>query len=244
MIRIPAIAHFLEHAVGQLNKDPGGSLTKSRIALEKTLFSLYRDMIDRPPKNMMIGPMLMNTEFKGRIPGRILARMNAVREISNLGSHGGEVYEEDALRALQDLADILEWYVARRDGAYKPERLDETREFVEILPSLRNRYKRFLKPSVVSVRFLQSGSRCWLEMTETIDGPLLDEKVFRTDLAFVSDGPDYELYFSPNVSVLQNASRFIASFDAVSIINCTELFTDKAAQRIDEHWRKYGEILE
>jgi hypothetical protein len=63
----------------------------------------------------MIGEMLSDKTFTASILRRIVARMSAIRDMSNLGPHGGEVDATDALRVMRDLIDVLEWYVVNYD---------------------------------------------------------------------------------------------------------------------------------
>lgn len=117
-----------------------------------------------------------------------------------------------------------------------------TRQFVEILPQLREKYPKYLRPEMTSVQFVQSRDRCHLEITTTDrgSGDLVDETSKRTDLVFVSGGSG--AFFSPGSPITENVRRFISDFDEVSIINCTDLFTNEAAARIDEHWRRYSAV--
>jgi len=68
----------------------------------------------------MIGDMLADKAFVGTIPRRITIRMNATRDVSNLGPHGEEVDPSDAKRVMADLMDVLEWYVETHGGTYLP----------------------------------------------------------------------------------------------------------------------------
>jgi len=114
------------------------------------------------------------------------------------------------------------------------------RQFVEILPQLRKKYPKYLRPEMTSVQFVQSQDRCHLEITtaDWVSEHLVDEASKRTDLAFVSGRAG--AFFSPSSPIAENVIRFISEFDEVSIINCTDLFTSEAATEIDEHWRQYG----
>jgi hypothetical protein len=53
---------------------------------------------------------------------------------------------------------------------------------------------------------------------------------------------DENPFFSPARPITENAHRFVLDFDVVSIINCTDLFTQEAATRIDAHWQQYGVV--
>ncbi|MGL4422159.1 MAG: DUF4145 domain-containing protein, partial [Gemmataceae bacterium] len=109
--RVLELGSFLQSAHGYLSSDPASSLTKSRVVLEKVLLTLYRQAMMKEPSRPMIGDMLADKAFIATIPRRITARMNAVRDMSNLGPHGEHVEAADAIRVMRDLIDVLEWYV-------------------------------------------------------------------------------------------------------------------------------------
>lgn len=244
--RVAELGTFLQSAVSYLSSDPAGSLTKSRVILEKVLLALYRAVMKKEPARPMIGDMLADKAFMATIPRRIGTRMNAIRDMSNLGPHGEEVDATDAIRVMRDLVDVLEWYVVHHDPACGVPASNEGRASLEILPQLREKYSRWLRPEIMSVRFIQSTDRCHLEIT-TKQGQrddLMDENSMRTDLAFISVSEGNGLYFSTSRSLTENAHRFVSDFDALSIINCTELFTNDAATSVDAHWREYGTILD
>lgn len=243
--RVAELGSFLHSAFGYLSSDPASSLTKSRTILEKVLLALYRGAMKKEPSRPMIGDMLADKAFMANIPRRIAARMNAVRDMSNLGPHGEEVNAADAIRVMRDLIDVLEWYVVHHDPSCQVAGGPATRQSLEILPQLREKYPRYLRPEIASVRFVQSQDRCYLEITtaDRVNDYLMDETSKRTDLAFISAGSEEDdALFSPARSITENAHRFVSDFDVVSIINCTDLFTHEAATRIDAHWQQYGVI--
>lgn len=94
-----------------IDKDPQSSLTKSRIVLEKTLNRIYQLHFDKEPKKLEIGFILNDNQFTRFIDRRILSRMNSVRDMANLGAHGEEVQPSDAKRVLDDLCEILNWFI-------------------------------------------------------------------------------------------------------------------------------------
>jgi hypothetical protein len=152
----------------------------------------------RPPSKLMIGNILHDKEFSNRLPARIRARINFIREIANAGVHGGDVTSKDAFRALSDLVDVVEWYVETfPPAAANREQIDE--DAVEILPQLKQRLGPKLRPEVVAARFIQGIERCWLELTEDdlMAGYLKNRLVKREDLSFIWADNEPELYFSP-----------------------------------------------
>jgi len=245
--RVAELGSFLRSAIGYLSSDPASSLTKSRVILERVLLTLYRKSMKKEPSRAMIGDMLADKVFMANIPRRIAARMNAIRDMSNLGPHGEEVDSTDAIRVMRDLIDVLEWYVVHHEPSCQVAGDQFARQSLEIFPQLLEKYPHYLRPEITSVRFVQSADRCWLEVTTAakLNDYLVDEMSKRTDLAFISSGSvDDDVFFGPARSITENAHRFISEFDVVSIINCTDLFTHEAATRIDAHWRQYGVVSE
>jgi hypothetical protein len=243
--RVTELGTFLHSAVAYLSSDPASSLTKSRVVLERILLTLYRGVMKKEPPRPMIGDMLADKAFMGTIPRRIAARINAIRDMSNLGPHGEEVDATDAIRVMRDLIDVLEWYVVHHDPNCRVAGRQEARQSLEILPLLREKYPRYLRPEITSAKFVQSQDRCHLEITtaDRVNDYLVDETSKRTDLAFISSGSgDDDPCFSPARSITENAHRFVSDFDVVSIINCTDLFTHEAATRIDAHWQQHGVV--
>jgi Domain of unknown function (DUF4145) len=243
--RVAELGSFLHSAVAYLSSDPASSLTKSRVILEKVLLALYRGAMKKEPPRPMIGDMLADQAFMANIPRRIAARMNAIRDMSNLGPHGVEVDATDAVRVMRDLIDVLEWYVVHHDPGCQVAGGQAAKQSLETLPQLREKYPRYLRPEITSVRFVQSQDRCYLEITtaDRVNDYLVDETSKRTDLAFISNGSgDDDPFFSPVRSITENAHRFVSDFDVVSIINCTDLFTHEAASRIDAHWQRHGVV--
>ncbi len=245
--RVAELGSALQSALEYLSSDPASSLTKSRVILERVLLALYRGAMKKEPSRPMIGEMLADKAFIATIPRRISARMNAIKDMSNLGPHGEEVNSTDAIRVMRDLIDVLEWYVVHHDPSCRVAGAQEAKETLEILPQLRGKYARYLRPEIKSVKFVQSQDRCYLEITTTerVNDDLMDETSKRTDFAFISGGSEADdRLFKPASPITQNANRFVADFDVVSIINCTDLFTLEAATTIDNYWQEHGQLPE
>ncbi len=243
--RIDALSAYLQSALEYLETDPASSLTKSRIVLERILTTLFEHEMHRLPSRPMIGDMLADKEFSAKIPRRILARITSIKEMANLGPHGGDVESQDAVRVMRDLIDVLEWFVINYDFLFShgSTKTEEARvETLEILPQLREKYSEYLRPNIKSVKLGQVDGRCFLEVTtaEIVAGYLHNEVTKREDLGFVSDDAPTKLYFNPSNTVIENAHRFVTDFDEISIINCTELFTDAAAGYIYDYWYQHG----
>jgi hypothetical protein len=107
----------LRLALQYIRSDAASSVTKSRLIMEKLLERVYLDEMGREPRKAMLGDMLADNQFTRRIERRIIARMNAIRDMGNLGPHGEKVHPGDAARVLDDLCEVLDWYISRNaDG--------------------------------------------------------------------------------------------------------------------------------
>lgn len=102
----------------------------------------------------------------------------------------------------------------------------------DITVALKTKYPGYLRPEIVAVRIVQVPNRVWLEVAEEeeVAGYLKDQRVRRTDLAFIVDTD--ELYFRPQDDVQLNASKFVGEFHPYSIIMTTDLFTEQACDEV------------
>jgi hypothetical protein len=103
----------LQLALQYVQPDAAGSLTKSRVVLEQLVLAMYSLEMGREPRKPLLGEMLADNQFTRRIERRILSRMHAIRDMGNLGPHGEAVEPTDAARALDDLCEVLDWYLRR-----------------------------------------------------------------------------------------------------------------------------------
>jgi hypothetical protein len=106
-------AEGLRSAAAYARSDPGASLAKSRTVLEKVVLGLFRAEMGKEPRKPLLAEMLSDNQFTRKIERRVLALMNNVRELGNLGTHGEPVVARDAERVLADLFDVLDWHLAR-----------------------------------------------------------------------------------------------------------------------------------
>lgn len=108
---------------------------------------------------------------------------------------------------------------------------------VRILEALEEKYSGWLREKISDVRIVQCEERVWLETTEEelIADYLVDQKIHRSDLAFITSGVGLNEapFFSPINAVSSNAKKFIEEFDPYSIIHTTNLFNDQACRAID-----------
>jgi CheY-like chemotaxis protein len=106
----------LQLAHGYIEADPASSVTKSRMIMEKLLVRIYTAEMGLEPRKPLLGDMLVNNQFTKRLERRILARINSIRDMGNLGPHGEELQPADAVRVLDDLCTVLDWYCNRYTG--------------------------------------------------------------------------------------------------------------------------------
>jgi hypothetical protein len=112
---LPAFSEELRLAYRYIQPDAASSLTKSRIILEKLLVQVYVKEMGKEPRKPLLAEMLADNQFTSKIERRILSRMNGIRDLGNLGPHGENVEPSDAARVLDDLCEVLDWYLPR-DG--------------------------------------------------------------------------------------------------------------------------------
>jgi Domain of unknown function (DUF4145) len=113
---LSAFSPELRLALGYIQADAAGSLIKSRVVLERLLIQVYCDEMGQEPRKPLLGDMLADNQFTRKLERRILSRMNAIRDMGNLAAHGEPVEPHDAVRGLDDLCEVLDWYVRRCGG--------------------------------------------------------------------------------------------------------------------------------
>lgn len=111
----------------------------------------------------------------------------------------------------------------------------------DIFEPLKQKYPGCLKPDIVAVRIVHPQGRVWLEITqeEEIAGYLKDQKITRTDLAFIAGDAYDSPLFSPEDDVRENARKFVEDFDPYSIVMTTDLFHDAACREINEKFNPH-----
>jgi hypothetical protein len=96
------------------------------MVMEKVLVRLFTAEMGREPKKPLSADMLADNQFTRKIERRIHSRMNAIRDMGNLGPHGEAVRASDARRVLEDLCEVLDWYRQRLSpGTSPPDAADE-----------------------------------------------------------------------------------------------------------------------
>lgn len=114
---------------------------------------------------------------------------------------------------------------------------------VEILPALKQIYRGYLKPDIVSVAVVQPPGVCFLEIVRRATDSSESEIVEREDLQIFM-GKDYDTdLFPPDAPVNENAEKFVNELDAYDLIMTgMPLFTEPAIQEIASLWEKGGKI--
>ncbi|HLW65849.1 MAG TPA: DUF4145 domain-containing protein [Gemmataceae bacterium] len=108
---LPAYSEDIQLACEYVEPDAASSLTKSRIVMEKLLIEVFKREMGTEPRKPLLGEILNDNQFTRKLDRRILSRMNAIRDMGNLGPHGERVEASDAARVLDDLCVILDWYL-------------------------------------------------------------------------------------------------------------------------------------
>jgi hypothetical protein len=121
----PAFAEELRLAHDYLHRDAASSLVKARMVMEKVVVQLFTAEMGHAPKKPLLGDMLSDNQFTRKVERRILARINSIRDMGNLGPHGEYVEPSDATRVLEDLCLVLDWYSQRSASAGEPPTLPE-----------------------------------------------------------------------------------------------------------------------
>ena len=114
---------------------------------------------------------------------------------------------------------------------------------VEILPALRQLYRGYLKPDLVSAAIVQPPGVCFLEVARRANDAANSEVVEREDLQiFAAEDLEGSL-FPPDAPVEENADRFVNYLDAYDyIMTGMPLFTDAAIDEIAALWEKGGKL--
>lgn len=110
---VDAFSKELRLAFHYIDSDAASSLTKSRLVMEKLLLEIYTTEMGREPHKPMLGDMLADNQFTRKIERRICSRMNSIRDMGNLGPHGEAVESSDAATVLDDLCEVLDWYLRK-----------------------------------------------------------------------------------------------------------------------------------
>lgn len=123
--------------------------------------------------------------------------------------------------------------------------MDSVIQSVELIDSLRIRYKEYLKPNFTSICLYQTKEVVGLQTREVeiISGGLEKETVRDTTLDFIVDDEDetgengeIKLFFSPDNPIEVNIDKLLNDYSPYSIIMTLDLFTNEAADKINRKW--------
>jgi hypothetical protein len=115
---------------------------------------------------------------------------------------------------------------------------------IEILPKLKETYRGYLKPDIVSVAIVQPPGVCFLEIVRQADDKLEESEIVeKEDLQVFSGSDFYSSLFPPDAPIKENAEKFVNELTAYDLIRAgVPLFTDTAAKEIARIWEKGGKI--
>lgn len=97
-----------------------------------------------------------------------------------------------------------------------------------VLNELRSKYKDCVRETIHHIGFVHYEQSVYMK---TIDA---DGHIDLTDTDFIAGNDNGNLFFPNTHSPDQNADLLVQQFDPFSMINCFDLFTDEAAERISE----------
>ena len=116
-------------------------------------------------------------------------------------------------------------------------------DLVSALPSLRLKYKGFMKPDIVDIAIVQLSNVCYVEVVRQAYENCRDRIVEQMDLAVFGLG-DKEMFLTTD-SITKNAQRFLNELDDYDLIMTGVPFlTSEACQKIADEWQKPGGKLE
>ena len=113
---------------------------------------------------------------------------------------------------------------------------------IDILPALKAKYPRYLKPDIFAASIVELPGVCFLEITGRLYRHSRDEIIERVDLSIIANG-DGDM-FPPADLLENNAKRFVEDLDEYSIIMTTPLFSEDGAQEVATESEKRGGKLE
>lgn len=120
--------------------------------------------------------------------------------------------------------------------------MDEKYSRINITNDLITKYKEYLRPEISTISIIQSSEYVWLEtlsITIIKDKGWTKETINRINLDFISEDDDIAM-FNPSDNIEVNANKFINKLSPYSLVNVTDLFTDKASATINKKYNIFG----
>ena len=120
--------------------------------------------------------------------------------------------------------------------------MDEKYSRIDITNDLMVKYQDYLRPEIKTISIGQSNEDVWLEtlsITIIKDKGWTKETINRISLDFISEDDDVAM-FNPGDNIEDNTSKFINDLSLYSLINTTDLFTDKASEIINKKYNIFG----
>jgi hypothetical protein len=102
--------------------DPEMALAKARKVLESIIEDLYSRCLQQPVGNRDFRNQVNALQQKKHLPPSLGAKANYVRDYGNFGAHPTEeeFSDRDALKILDSLLDIIEWYLKGAEPSPPP----------------------------------------------------------------------------------------------------------------------------
>ena len=188
----------------------------------------------------MAGRLLANKDIRARLPRRMLAKMNMIRELANLGAHGDDISSDDAEMTLLNIVEVLDWYFDTYQHS-APSTADAFQVGRELLSDFEARLKHPLRSEVTSVRIAKTSDDVYLQvpLCHRDDYPHFPwagdtrEVTNRYNLAQVLGTSDGSPEIDPAASLAANEAEALSQCDEeVFWVLDANLFTEEISDAI------------
>ena len=106
---------------------------------------------------------------------------------------------------------------------------------LEMIPSIKQRFRNQLKPTIESIKYCQTTSMASVEIQYTNNPEIISvDLAYMGELVTDEDGNDKDIIplFNPEVDIVDNATRLLG-LDNYSLMMClSEAFTPEALDRV------------
>lgn len=211
--RNESFASALVSALNNAEPDPKKAMLECGYILEIILSAIIDKQgiqLDRPLRDHIEW-----LDERGRwlkMPPRIIPRVKFVWSMVDVASSAEKIELDDVHSVIDNLLYVVEWFqiseYSRGSGDVK-----DSQE-LEILPQLKAQYKQYLKSDIVSVKFRQTESACFLRITR------------EEDLGFITGGSRFipELEFKPQRNIRENIRTLLYDFGLENMFETLDLF--------------------